>query len=65
MNILKKLGLSPNENDKKLKILIDNTYKTVRVVGRGTITIDPSEVKNSSEFKEAQKKAKKIVEGIN
>lgn len=63
MNILKKLGLYPSESDKKLKNLIDNTYKTVRVVGRGTITIDPSEVTNSSEFKEAQEKAKKIVYG--
>jgi hypothetical protein len=61
MSIWQILGLSPSESDKKLKALVGNTYTNVNVVGRGTINIDPVEVRNSSEFKEAQKQAKAIV----
>lgn len=50
------------DKDKNLKELNRNSYKSVRVSGRGAIHIDPVEVRNSSEFKEAQKKAKAIVE---
>jgi hypothetical protein len=44
-----------------LKQLVDNSYDSVRVVGRGTVKIDPQEVGNSEAFKAARKKAKKIV----
>ena len=38
-----------------------NAYKTLRVVGRGTIKIDPREVAASEEFKQARKLAREIV----
>jgi len=55
------LGLAPSESDKKLINLVENSYESVTVVGRGTINIDPSEVRNSREFKEAQEQAKAVV----
>lgn len=61
MAILRMLGLSPSEEDKKLKKLVDNTYTSVRVVGRGTVKIDPHEVRNTKEFKKAREDAKAIV----
>lgn len=61
MSILEKLGLKPTKEDKKIKDLVDNSYNSLRVVGRGTIRIDPKEVRNTKEFKEALKKAKDIV----
>jgi hypothetical protein len=61
MSIWQILGLSPSESDKKLKALVSNTYTNVNVVGRGTVNIDPVEVRNSREFKEAQQHAKAIV----
>lgn len=59
--LLRMLGLVPSEEDKKLRSLVDNSYKSVRVVGRGTIRIDPKEVSDSKEFKDAREEAKKIV----
>ena len=47
---------------KSLRQLISETYKTARVVGRGTVKIDPSEVSSTEEFKQAKKKARDIVE---
>ena len=61
MGMLSVLGLAPSESDKKLKKLVDNSYVSVRVVGRGTIRIDSNEVRSSKEFKKAQEQAKKIV----
>jgi len=37
-------------------------YKSLRVVGRGTVLLDPKEVLDSAEFKEARQLAKAIVE---
>lgn len=42
--------------------LVKRSYKSVRVVGRGTIKIDPAEIRATPEFKEAQRKAAEIVE---
>lgn len=61
MGLLNVLGLAPSERDKELKKMVENSYKSVRVVGRGTVKIDPSEVRESDEFKKALKQAKKIV----
>jgi len=61
MAILQMLGLSPSEEDKKLKRLVENSYASVRVVGRGTVKIDPKEVRTTQEFKQARKDAKAIV----
>lgn len=61
MAILRMLGLSPSEEDKKLKQLVENSYTSVRVVGRGTVKIDPKEVRTTQEFKKAREDAKAIV----
>lgn len=61
MGILKALGLAPSERDEKLKDLVARSYTSVRVVGRGTVKIDPREVRLSDEFKLAREKAKAIV----
>jgi hypothetical protein len=61
MGILKVFGLAPNKNDERLKELVNKSYSSVRVVGRGTIKIDPKEVRQSCEFKKAQQQAKEIV----
>ena len=63
MNLLETLGLSPSEQDKQIKSLVDNSYNSLRVVGRGTIRIDPKEVGQTLEFKEARKEAAGIVRG--
>jgi len=41
--------------------LIKNSYRNVQVVGRGTVLVDPTEVRNSDEFKTAQALARRIV----
>lgn len=61
MGILTTLGLSPSEDDKKLKELVENSYNSVRVVGRGTVKIDPNEVRKTKEFQKAREDAKAIV----
>ena len=62
MSILRMLGLAPTESDKRLKELVSNSYNSVRVVGRGTVRIDPKEVRQTKEFKKALGQAKAIVQ---
>lgn len=62
MSILAALGLAPSKNDEKLKDLVTKSYSSVRVVGRGTVKIDPKEVRESQEFKKAREQAKTIVD---
>ena len=61
MSLLTWLGFAPSEQDQKLKQLVDNTYDSVRVVGRGTVKIDPKEVSSTEAFKQARKRARDIV----
>lgn len=61
MSFLVKLGFAPSERDKKLKQLVDGSYHSVRVVGRGTVKIDPAEVRGKAAFREAREKAGSIV----
>lgn len=61
MSLFVKLGLAPSERDKRLKRLIDNSYPSIRVVGRGTVKIDPNEVRSTPEFKIARARAEQIV----
>lgn len=49
------------ERDAHLSRMIENSYENIRVVGRGTIQIDPKEVVESEEFKAAQRQARDIV----
>ena len=61
--ILRMLGLIPTEEDVKLKQLVDSTYDSVRVAGRGTVRIDPKEIGCAPEFKDARKRVKDMFEG--
>ena len=63
--ILTSIGFAPSENDKKMNNLVKNSYKSISVVGRGTIVVDPAEVRSTPEFQEDLKKAKAIVENSN
>ncbi|MDO4682318.1 MAG: hypothetical protein Q4B17_05955 [Lautropia sp.] len=49
------------ERDARLNALIENSYRNIRVVGRGTIQIDPEEVVNSWQFQQAREQAREIV----
>ena len=51
-----------SDRDQKLKDLVANSYDSVRVVGRGTIRIDPREVSGSKEFSRAREQARAIVQ---
>lgn len=62
-SILSRLGLAPSVEDLKLKNLVENSYSSVQVVGRGTVQIDPNEVRHSEEFQRALRQAKAIVSG--
>lgn len=62
MGFFRFLGLAPSKNDERLKELVSKSYRSVRVVGRGTIRIDPKEVGQSEEFKRARQQARAIVE---
>lgn len=61
MGLLRALGLARSEEDKRLKALVSQSYSSVRVVGRGTVKIDPCEVSDTSEFKQAREQARLIV----
>lgn len=58
---LQHIGLYPTEQDLEIRNMVQNSYKSLRVVGRGTVKIDPGEVRQSDEFKEALKQARVIV----
>jgi hypothetical protein len=61
-SLLSLLGLAPTERDREIAQLVKNSYKSVRVVGRGTIKIDAKEVRDSPEFQRALQRAQAIVE---
>ena len=60
--ILRLLGLAPSKRDIEIAQLVKNSYKSVLLVGRGTIKIDPEEVIRTPEFQAALKQAKEIVD---
>lgn len=41
--------------------MVNDSYDSLRVVGRGTVRIDPREVSRSAEFQRAKELAKQIV----
>lgn len=59
--VLQFLGLAPTEQDKKMIALVNKGYSSTRVVGRGTVKIDPSEVNQCEHVKQARRYAKTIV----
>lgn len=56
------LGLAPSKRDMEMRELFKNSYDGVEVVGRGTLKVDPDEVRRSPQFQEARRKAKAIVD---
>ncbi|MFA6220577.1 MAG: hypothetical protein WC692_12495 [Erythrobacter sp.] len=62
MSVLELLGLAPSERDRRMKELVAHSYQKIEVVGRGTIKIDPEEVRSSKEFRDAREKARLIVQ---
>lgn len=60
MKILRKLGWTTSPEDRDLKYLVENSYQSLRVVGRGTIKIDPSEVNRTEEIKRAREEIKTL-----
>ena len=60
--ILAMCGLAPSQDDMRLRDLVNNSYRSVRVVGRGTVMIDPAEVTASPEFTAARQQAAAIVQ---
>lgn len=61
MRFLRMLGLAPSERDERLSSLVSGSYDSVRVIGRGTVQIDPQEVLTSAEFRHARRQAEAIV----
>lgn len=51
-----------SREDEELMQLVNNSWRTLRVVGRGTLTVDPKEVYNSPEFKNALKRMEALAE---
>ena len=60
--LLRFVGLAPSERDREIMQLVKGSYKSVHVVGRGTIKIDHQEVLETPEFQHALKLAKEIVD---
>ena len=59
--MLRFMGLAPSERDLKLRKLVSSSYESVRVVGRGTVMIDPKEIAESESFRQARAEARRIV----
>lgn len=59
------IGLSPSKSDLALQQLVNSSYESVEVIGRGTVRIDPKEVMATESFKSARQQAKSIVEQHN
>lgn len=61
--LFKVLGHSNNSEgrEKGLRQIISESYDSARVIGRGTVKIDPSEVRRTAEFRKARIAAKAIV----
>lgn len=49
------------ETDNYIKTLVKNSYNSLRVVGRGTVRIDPKEVAKTKEFFATKQRAAEII----
>lgn len=56
-----KFLFKPSKEEAEFVERINNSFKSLRVVGRGTVTVDVQEVQNSPEFKKALARAKELV----
>lgn len=62
--VLELLGLKLSEKQQQMKALVNNSYNTVRVVGRGTVKIDAAEVIKSQGYIDACKKVEQLFKKI-
>jgi len=60
-SILDKILRSDSDKDVMLSTIVNSGYTSAKVVGRGTLVVDSSEVAESDEFKRYTDKAKKII----
>ncbi|MCL6381632.1 MULTISPECIES: hypothetical protein [Pectobacterium] len=60
--IAKFFGFAPDESEMQMIEEIRNSYKSLEVVGRGTVRIDPKEVRQDPAFIAFVEKAKMLVE---
>ena len=64
MNILKRL-FTPSRAEAEFAQKLAQSFKSLRVVGRGTVTVDATEVQQSAEFKRNLARGRALVEGKN
>jgi hypothetical protein len=57
------LGFGLTAQDKELAKKLNESYDTLRVVGRGTVMVDANEVRENIKRQGLYQKAKEIVEG--
>jgi hypothetical protein len=60
-SLLSYIGLAPTPEEMEMVNAINNTYESMKVVGRGTVTVSVEEVINNPEFKDLYPLAKDIV----
>lgn len=61
-SLLRFLGLAPSKDEEEMVKKLRNTYTSLKVVGRGTVTVSADEVINNPEFKDLYERASNIVE---
>jgi hypothetical protein len=63
INLIKKiLGVYVSPDERRVLDAIDKSgLKSMKVVGRGTLTVDPKEVASSEKFKAYAEQAKSVV----
>ncbi|HFU2860265.1 TPA: hypothetical protein ACGQ50_003850 [Enterobacter cloacae] len=55
------VGLAPSKEEEEMVKKIKNTYTTLRVVGRGTVTVSADEVIGNPEFQDLYPRVSNIV----
>lgn len=56
--------IKPYKDEAEFSKRLEASFKSLKVVGRGTVTVDVSEVQESKEFKRNLERAKNLVEGV-
>lgn len=60
-SLLEFLGLRLTKQQMEMKLLVQNSWKSIKVSRKGGLRIDKQEVLNSEGYKQGCKKAKQIV----
>ncbi|MDQ0020092.1 hypothetical protein [[Curtobacterium] plantarum] len=59
--LLSFVGLAPRKDEEEMVEKIKNTYSSLKVVGRGTVTVSADEVIGNPEFRDLYARASNIV----